>query len=193
MSVTQNQIQELGPEAKRALLAHLLRRQKSQPKCFRASFAQERLWFLDQFEPESAFYNIPVALGLAGGVNRVALQTSLQQIMKRHEVLRTTFAVLEGQPVQVIHEALPLPLPYRDLSQLNEAERTEELGRLAREQAQTPFDLGRGPLLRALLVQVEAGQHQLLLTLHHIVSDGWSMGLLFEELGRLYEAAVQGR
>src|SRR5689334_703632 len=160
---------------------------------FPMSFAQERLWFLDQFEPESAFYNIPVALGLAGGVNRAALQTSLQQIMKRHEVLRTTFAVLEGQPVQVIHEALPLPLPYRDLSQLSEAERTEELGRLAREQAQTPFDLGRGPLLRALLVQVEAGQHQLLLTLHHIVSDGWSMGLLFEELGRLYEAAVQGR
>lgn len=193
MSETQNHIQQLGSDASRALLAQLLRQKEEQPKYFPASFAQERLWFLDQFEPGSAFYNIPVTVGLPGAVRQEALRESLRQIIRRHEVLRTTFAVVAGRPVQVIHGEVELQLPYRDLGHLPRVKREAELKRLATEQAQEPFDLRRGPLLRGLLVRLGGGEHQLLLTMHHIVSDGWSMGIFFQELGLLYEAALQGR
>jgi amino acid adenylation domain-containing protein len=156
------------------------------------SFAQQRLWFIDQLEPGRSIYNQPSALLLRGRLDVSALAGSLQEIVRRHEVLRTTFAVQGERPVQVIAPALQAPLPVVDLTALP-AVRREELARaLAAEEAARPFDLARGPLLRALLLRIESERHAAFLTLHHIVSDGWSMGVLVTELGSLYAALSQG-
>jgi fengycin family lipopeptide synthetase B len=156
---------------------------------FPVAFSQERLWFLDQFEPGSAFYNIPVAIGFPHGLDRPALQRALSLIIARHEVLRTTFATLDSRPVQIVHPHLDLPLPLVDLRRLPPA----AFDRLAAEEARRPFDLRRGPLLRAQLVRRAEHDYLLLLTLHHIISDGWSMGLLFSELTQLYTAEATRR
>ncbi|HEX8650806.1 MAG TPA: condensation domain-containing protein, partial [Pyrinomonadaceae bacterium] len=188
MSKTSNQIQELRPEEKRTLLAHLLQKRGSQPKYFPLSFAQERLWFLDQFQPGTPLYNIPFAIGLPGRLNMEALERSLSEIIRRHEILRTTFAVVDGRPVQIIHTALPLELPTIDLRRLPARERESEVARLASQTALDPFDLMRGPLMRTLLVRRSEHDHLLLLTMHHIISDAWSMGIFFHEFSLLYEA-----
>jgi len=161
---------------------------------FPVSFAQERLWFLDQFEPASPFYNIPAALPLSGRLDLAALRRALDLISERHESLRTTFATLDQRPAQVVHPALRPELSVTDLRTLPEGERRAAAARLATEEAQRPFDLRRGPLLRARLLRLggEPGA-VLLLTMHHIISDGWSMGILFRELGQLYEAGRGGR
>jgi Condensation domain len=168
-------------------------RAKGEVCVFPVSFAQERLWFLDQFESGSAFYNIPVTVGLPGRLRRDALKRAMAEMVARHEVLRTTFGVLEGRPVQVIHGEMEIAIGFHDLGQLGEEARAEELRRLATEQAQQPFDLTRGPLLRGLLVRAGREQHLLLLTMHHIISDGWSLGIFFRELGLHYEASLRGR
>ena len=155
---------------------------------FPASFAQQRLWFLDQLAPGSPVYNIPQAISIHGDLNVDALRRTFQEIIRRHEALRTTFSVVAGQPVQIIAKHLTLGLPVIDLTSLAEAERDVESERLTAEEAQKPFDLIRGPLVRALLLKRSADDHVLLLTMHHIVSDGWSMGVLFRELGSIYEA-----
>jgi amino acid adenylation domain-containing protein len=161
---------------------------------FRTSFAQERLWFFDQFYPDSPVYNIPTAMRVPGMLNVEALERDLNEIVRRHEALRTTFAVIDGQPpMQVVVPALTLELPIVDLRKLPQAQRQSEAGRLANEEAQRPFDLARGPLLRALLLRLGDEDHVLVLTMHHIVSDGWSMGVLFRELNVLYGAYVAGR
>ena len=150
------------------------------------SFAQERLWFLDQLQPGDAAYNMPGVAWLEGDLNVAALEQSLNEIIRRHEVLRTTFRAHRGRAVQVISPSLPLSLPLIDLSQLSEPEK--EARRLARVEAEKPFDLTRGPLLRAGLVRLSETNHLLLVTLHHIVADGWSITLLVQELGELYAA-----
>ncbi|HEY7768488.1 amino acid adenylation domain-containing protein [Longimicrobium sp.] len=157
------------------------------------SFAQERLWFMDRLEPGSAVYNIPGAWRLGGALNRVALERALGEIVRRHEVLRTTFAEVDGSPVQLIAPFGGFSLPVEDLSALGEAEREAAVGRRAGEEAARPFDLSAGPLLRAALLRVGAEEHVLLLMMHHIVSDGWSMGVFFRELSALYEAFREGR
>ncbi|HEX5883538.1 MAG TPA: amino acid adenylation domain-containing protein, partial [Pyrinomonadaceae bacterium] len=154
------------------------------------SFAQERLWFLDQLDPGTAAYNMPGAVWLEGDLNLVALERSLNEIVRRHEVLRTTFRAERGLPVQVISPLLRLSLPLIDLSRLSDSER--EAWRLSDEEAQKPFDLTRGPLLRATLLRLSAAHHLLLITLHHIVADGWSVMLLVQELGALYVACNRG-
>jgi amino acid adenylation domain-containing protein len=156
---------------------------------FPVSFSQERLWFLDQFEPGSPFYNIPVAIGFPHGLDRPALQRALSLIVARHEVLRTTFATLDSRPVQIVHPRLDLPLPLTDLRRLP----PDEFDRLAADEARRPFDLRRGPLLRAQIVRRSEHDYLLLLTLHHIISDGWSMGILFSELTQLYTAEATRR
>ncbi|MBN1203856.1 MAG: amino acid adenylation domain-containing protein [Myxococcaceae bacterium] len=158
---------------------------------FPASFAQRRLWFLDQFEPGNAFYNIPAALRLPGMLNAQVLEHSLNEIVRRHEALRTTFASVDGKPVQVLAASKHLPLPVIDLRAV--ANREAEASRLAMEEAQRPFDLHRGPLIRSTLLRLADTDHVLLLTLHHIVADGWSMSVLFRELSALYEAFSAGR
>ena len=156
------------------------------------SFAQQRLWFLDQLEPGSAFYNVPAAVRLSGRLEVAALERSLSEVVRRHESLRTTFAEADGQPVQVIHPPTPLALHVEDLRCLDAAECEAEARRLATEEAQQPFDLSTGPLLRARLLRLAEHEHVLLFTMHHIVSDGWSMGVLVREVTQLYAAYLKG-
>jgi amino acid adenylation domain-containing protein len=155
------------------------------------SFAQQRLWFLDRLEPDSPFYNIPLALRLEGTLDVDALQRGLTELVRRHETLRTTFAEQEGQAVQLIHPPADFPLPVVELQDLPDA--AAEARRLAHEEAQRPFNLTRGPLMRATLLRLSPRQHVLLLSLHHIISDGWSMSLLVREMSELYQAHVEGR
>ncbi|HZI15924.1 MAG TPA: amino acid adenylation domain-containing protein, partial [Myxococcus sp.] len=157
------------------------------------SFAQQRLWFLDQLQPGTATYNLPSALKLEGPVEVEALREALHALARRHEALRTTFVVREGEPTQHVHAELPLELPVVDLSALSEAEREEEARRLAHEEARRPFDLARGPLMRATLVRLTPGRHLLLVTLHHIISDGWSSAILVRELGAYYHERTGGQ
>ena len=154
------------------------------------SFAQQRLWFLHELEPTSSFYNIPVAVRLRGRLQIDAMQRTLNEIVRRHESLRTSFPTLDAQPVQSIAPALALDLPLIDLSTLREDEREREAQRCATEEARAPFNLATGPLVRANLVRLGAEDHVLLVTMHHIVSDGWSMGVLIREVGALYRAFI---
>ncbi|HEV2761388.1 MAG TPA: amino acid adenylation domain-containing protein, partial [Pyrinomonadaceae bacterium] len=156
------------------------------------SFAQQRLWFLDQLEPESAFYNIPSAVRLRGALDVRALSQALTEVARRHESLRTSFPAVEGKPVQLIHPPRPLDVAVEDLTTLREGEREAGARRLAAEEASRPFDLSAGPLLRVRLLRVSEEEHMLLLTMHHIVSDGWSMSVLVNEVTTLYAAYARG-
>ena len=160
---------------------------------FPLSFAQQRLWFLHQMDPLSAAYNMPVAFRLSGQLDVGVLQWALNEIVRRHEILRTTFDVLDQQPVQLIAATGNLTLALTDLSSLPAPESEVEAARLATEETERPFDLVRGPLIRALLTRLWTNEHVLLLTMHHIVSDGWSQAVLMNELGVLYEAGVADR
>ncbi|MEE8586626.1 MAG: amino acid adenylation domain-containing protein, partial [Acidobacteriota bacterium] len=157
------------------------------------SFAQQRLWFLDQMEPDSPAYNIPVALRLTGHLDCSALQAAFQEIVRRHESLRSCFPAQQGEAVQSILPPPEWTLPRIDLGALGEGRRRLELRRLASEQARRPFELAHGPLLRSHLVRMRSEEHALLATLHHIVSDGWSMGVMLREMSALYGAFLQGR
>jgi amino acid adenylation domain-containing protein len=152
------------------------------------SYAQRRLWFLAQLSPDSPFYNVPAALRIRGTVDDDVLERALQEIVRRHDVLRTTFAALRGEPVQRVAPTLHLALDRIDVSALPREQRDREVGSLASEAASRPFDLEHGPLIRAGLVHVSGGEHVLLIALHHIVSDGWSLGVLFRELAAIYRA-----
>nr|WP_281404507.1 non-ribosomal peptide synthetase [Pyxidicoccus fallax] len=157
------------------------------------SFAQQRLWFIDQLSPGSGAYNVPFTLLVEGTPKLDALRQAFSALIARHESLRTTFAMHEGQPVQVIHAPADFPLAVEDLSTLPDAERRDAARRLAVQEALRPFDLGSGPLLRACLLRLSAQEHVLVLVLHHIVSDGWSLGVFVRELGALYAAFSEGR
>jgi amino acid adenylation domain-containing protein len=156
------------------------------------SFAQERLWFIDRMEPGSAVYNIPVAWRLEGALDVAALERALGEVVRRHEALRTVFAEADGSPVQVVAPFGGFALPVEDLSGLSRADREAAAVRRAAEEARRPFDLAAGPLFRASLLRLGAEEHVLLLSVHHIVSDGWSMGVLYGELSSLYGAYSAG-
>ena len=156
-------------------------------------FAQQRLWFLDRLAPGSPVYNVPGALLLTGELDVEALERALGELVRRHEPLRTTFAVEGGRPVQVIGPSGPFTLPRIDLSALPEDGREAYARRLLAEEARRPFDLARGPLLRALLLRLREGNHLLVFTVHHIVFDGWSAGILVSEIGALYSACRDGQ
>jgi hypothetical protein len=157
------------------------------------SFAQERLWFLDQLEPNSAVYNLPMGLRLGGALNVPKLQRCLNEVLRRHEPLRTSFRAVEGQPVQVIQPVASLEMQLVDLRGQPKPEREAKAKRLCTEEAQRPFDLTRDLLLRAMLFRLGEADHILLLTMHHIASDGWSVGLLVRELSTLYEAFLEDK
>ncbi|HEY2329662.1 MAG TPA: condensation domain-containing protein, partial [Verrucomicrobiae bacterium] len=157
------------------------------------SFAQQRLWFLDQLEPDSPLYNVPVAMRLRGRLDSDALQKSLNAVVARHEVLRTRFEAEEGNPVQIIGGLEPVELPLVNLSDHLESRREAELQRMLQAEVRRVFDLSRGPLLRATLLRLGETEHVLLIVMHHIVSDAWSLGIFFRELGAFYEAFSQGR
>ena len=156
------------------------------------SFAQQRLWFIEQLEPGSTAYHMPSVLRLRGPLDARVLERALGEVVRRHEALRTTFGESEGVPFQVVHPAGAARLEVTDLSRLAPAEREAEARRLAREEAQRPFDLRAGPLFRTRLLRLGEEEHVLVLAMHHVVSDGWSMGVLFGELSALYEAFARG-
>ncbi|HST61162.1 MAG TPA: condensation domain-containing protein, partial [Longimicrobium sp.] len=156
------------------------------------SFAQERLWFLDRLEPGRTTYNIPVAWRLGGALDRAALERALGEIVRRHESLRTVFGEADGSPVQTIAPFDGFALPVEDLSGLDEADREAAARQRAGEEARRAFDLSAGPLFRAGLLRLDEEDHVLLFSMHHVVSDGWSMGVLFRELSALYAAYLGG-
>ena len=156
------------------------------------SFAQQRLWFLDQLEPQNPLYNVPFITRLRGPLQSHALEQALQEIVRRHEALRTTFHMLNDEPVQVIAPSLTLPLAITDLSSLPATAREDQARRLAMAEVQTPFHLETGPLVRAQLLRLDADDHVLILNTHHIISDRWSLGVLSQELAALYEANLAG-
>jgi amino acid adenylation domain-containing protein len=160
---------------------------------FPTSFAQQRLWFLDQLTPGSSFYNLFAATPVRWPLNVSVLERVLNEIVRRHESLRTTFAAVDGQPVQIIAPQLQIPLPVVDLRHLPPEQREAEALRLATEEAHRPFDLTRGPLIRTQLLQLGASDYVFLLTMHHIISDGWSMGVFSRELSALYSAFAMGQ
>ncbi|MCP4663349.1 MAG: hypothetical protein GY856_48775, partial [bacterium] len=152
------------------------------------SLAQERLWFLDRMEPASAVYNMPAAVRLRGELQLAALRRTFAEIVRRHEVLRTTFPAVAGRPAQSISAPAPLPLPVVELDALAAAAGEREALRLAHAEARAPFDMVRGPLVRIRVLRLGEAEHMLLVTLHHIVSDGWSIGVLIREVAVLYKA-----
>jgi amino acid adenylation domain-containing protein len=166
---------------------------QSRPEDLPLSFAQQRLWFIDQLEKSSTEYNLPVALRLRGNLDRPALQRALETIVQRHEVLRTRFVKKNGSPVQVVLPDLPVALAFEDLSGLNDDAKRQRVATTLREQSEQPFDLAAGPLLRTNLFRVGADDHVLLYTFHHIIFDGWSQGVFSHELMTLYEAFKEGR
>ncbi|NHC37937.1 amino acid adenylation domain-containing protein [Scytonema millei VB511283] len=154
------------------------------------SFGQQRLWLLSQLEPNNPYYNLPAAVRLTGLLDVAALEQSLNRIVQRHAALRTKFVTLDGQGFQVIDPVLNLSLPVVDLR--SHPTREAQVQKLARQEANRPFDLAQDLLLRVMLLQVDDTEHVLLLTMHHIVSDAWSMGILVRELAALYQTFTTG-
>ncbi|NPC46131.1 amino acid adenylation domain-containing protein [Corallococcus sp. AB032C] len=179
-------------EEKRARARALIQQRAAKPRALPPSFAQQRLWFLDRLEPGSHHYGIPFAVRLSGTLERSALEKSFQEIVQRHESLRTTFQAREGEAVQVVGPAPELPLHVVDLGGLDAQETARRVRELTAEDVAAPFDLERGPLIRWKLLRLSDAEHILLLSMHHIVSDGWSIGVFVRELAALYAAFLQG-
>ena len=157
------------------------------------SFAQERLWFLDQFEPDSSLYNLMVTFRVKGTVSLAALQRSIQALVDRHETLRTVFGTEDGRPVQIVLPALRLDMTVDDLSMMAPAEQDAELSRRAQHEATIPFSLTRGPLIRVRFTKLSERDYGIFMSFHHIIFDGWSVGVFFRELNQLYTAYAQGQ
>ena len=195
-------IAQLSP-AKRALLELRLKQgstseaQVIPPRMDRASaevsFAQQRLWFLDQIEENRALYNVPRAMHLNGLLNIPALERTLNELVSRHEPLRTYFASVDGALRQIFIEKAEIDLARIDLDHLSPEERGERAKQIIREESLSPFDLAQGPIIRASLLRLAEHEHILLLCTHHIVSDAWSAGVLFRELEELYNAFSSGQ
>jgi amino acid adenylation domain-containing protein len=195
---------ELSPRRRELLLRQLARQQGEaaperiprQPRTtdrFPVSFSQLREWILDRLDPGTAAYNIPGGARFDGPLALPALRRAVDEIVRRHEALRTTFAATDGEPVQVVAGEARLAVPLVDLSPLPQAAREAEVARLTLLERSLGFDLARGPLLRVALLRLARERHVLLFTLHHIVSDGWSVGIFLRELGVLYDAFANGR
>jgi natural product biosynthesis luciferase-like monooxygenase protein/amino acid adenylation domain-containing protein len=170
----------------------VVRRQERQ-MYFPQSFAQQRLWFLNQLQPDNIAYNVPTAITITGKLEMEALRRSLETIIWRHEILRTTFDIHQEGPVQIINAPEPFVLPVVDLSTHSPQERQKEARLRAIQEGQHPFDLIHGPLIRATLLRLDPTESLLLLTYHHIVADGWSRGILVNELKTLYAAFIAGQ
>ncbi|HEY2169137.1 MAG TPA: condensation domain-containing protein, partial [Candidatus Angelobacter sp.] len=191
--------------AKRALIDAVLRKEGvAPPKTDRIpprgdhgpaplSFAQQRLWFFDQFEPGNSVYNLITKVLFEGDLNVQALDRAFSEIVQRHEALRTAFDFREGQPVQIVMPAQPVTINVIDLSHLQEREQQDKTEDIFHAEARRPFNLKSGSLLRITLLQMRKDKHLLLFAVHHIVSDAWSVGVLIHELGELYTALVTGR
>jgi amino acid adenylation domain-containing protein/non-ribosomal peptide synthase protein (TIGR01720 family) len=204
MSTFAERIAALSPQQRELLELRLRQRavdaatmpilpRQGERDAFPLSFAQQRLWFLQQLAPDTPAYNLPYVIRLGGLLDLAVFQRCLGEIVRRHEALRASFATHDGDPVQLISPARPVVLTLLDLQGLPEAERELAAQRLMREEVRRPFDLARGPLLRVTLLRPGRAAHVLLLTMHHIASDGWSQGVLINEIVRLYAAFAAGR
>ncbi len=182
--------QQLSPQNDGRLIPLLTPRSREQP--LPLSFAQARLWFLDQLEGENCVYNVPFFWQFSGCLQIAALEQAIREIVQRHEVLRTTFSVVDGSPIQVIHPAPKLTMQVLDWRQLTEEDQLRKAQQLAKKELQQPFDLSNPPLLRVKLLQLTNQSHLLLLVIHHIVCDGWSMEIFRCELFTLYTAFCTG-
>ncbi len=191
MSETTEQITALSPDDKRAMLAALIREKHSKLKIAPVSFIQERFWFLEQLAPGSTHHIIHAA-HIKGQIDATALKQSVSEVVRRHEILRTTIGTLGGQPMQIIAPPTPWPMPLVDLCHLSVLARKNETDRLLDAEATAHVDLAQGPLFRVSLLKLEEDEYILLLSLHHIICDGWSMGILFSELVTLYLAFSKG-
>jgi hypothetical protein len=197
------------PLEKRALLFQQLQKQKEQEQAaeplriprlpresetYPLSFAQQRLWFLNNFEPESPEYNIPHAFRIEGDLDREVMQRALREVVRRHETLRTTFRSVEGEPAQVIAQVVDMEVPYADARERVQAveEAWSEALRIAAADAREPFDLTLGPLMRARLFRTGEREHLLYYNVHHIAWDGWSKGIFARELTAIYDAFAAG-
>ncbi|MBV9774525.1 MAG: AMP-binding protein, partial [Gemmatimonadetes bacterium] len=178
------------PDSERSASTHIPRRGGSGPAPL--SFAQQRLWFIHQLDPASSAYNMPHALRLRGALDVAALRRALTELVRRHEAVRTALVEHGGEAMQVVLPAGPVPFPVLDLSGLSGEARHAEALRRVTEEGGRPFDLTRGPLLRALLVRLDGAEWVLSFTMHHVVSDGWSMGVLVREIAALYGACSHG-
>ena len=163
------------------------------PMGLSASFAQQRLWFLDQLEPGTAAYNLVRAFRITGPLDVHGLTFAIRAVIRRHEALRTVFDSVEGEAQQIVLPDLDVSVPIVSVTHLPEAEREAEALRIASEEGKKPFDLTRGPLLRVLLVQLSREKYLLVLAMHHIITDGWSISILFRELTHCYEAFTNGK
>lgn len=157
------------------------------------SFAQEQLWLLDQLAPGSPVYNIVDVIRIGGKYNPEAMRRAIEELVRRHEVLRTAFSQFDGQPIQIVLPTIDLVLQELDLSTLAEQERESEWNRVIREEGRKVFELSHAPLLRGTMVHLSHQEHQLLLTIHHIIADEWSMEVIHQEINLLYEAFAQGQ
>jgi hypothetical protein len=166
----------------------------SRSSLFTLSYQQEQLWFLDRFQPNSDFYNVPMTLKLKGDLDVSRLERSLREVVRRHEILRTCFVKDEHeQPKQkVVGAKLDVQLPVTDLRQLDPGEREQQAKKVIAQEAGKAFDLSRAPLFRGVLIRTKDAEHILMLTLHHSICDEWSLGVLMEELEKLYEAYGKG-
>ncbi|MEM8531146.1 MAG: amino acid adenylation domain-containing protein [Chloroflexota bacterium] len=195
MSLPSQEVTQLSPE-KQKLLSLLLKRKGADFNTFPLSFSQKRLWFLNKLEPNSPAYNLFAAFQLTGALNAAVFDKSLQEIVRRHESLRTTFMDIDGKPVQCVKpvqknaEDNAIKLVFYNLQDIPPLQQDRFIQELSIKEALRPFDLAKGPLLRAQIIRCNAYKHILLLTMHHIVSDGWSVSILFEELTALYKAFV---
>ena len=158
---------------------------------FPSSFAQRRLWFLDQLVPASAFYNVHSSVRYSD-IDPAVLHRTVNEVVRRHEILRTTFKTMDGEPFQVVAPELQIPLTVQDLRGRQQSERESAVVEIATEEARRPFDLSKGPLIRTSLLRTD-DEFIFLLTIHHIICDGWSMGILFHELSEIYESFVRGQ
>jgi amino acid adenylation domain-containing protein len=170
----------------------LVKRADSDAESAPLSFAQQRLWFIDQLVPGGTFYNVSSAVRLQGRLDISALERTITEVTRRHEVLRTTFQMVDGEPAQVIAPVQPFALPVKDLSALTEQQQEEELGRLLSDFSAQPFNLSQDSLLRVGLVRLGEDSHAVMLGTHHIISDGWSMSVLVKEVAAIYEAFSRG-
>ena len=166
---------------------------QTRPQHIPLSYAQQRLWFLDQLVPNNPFYNLSAALYLHGHLVEDALEAAINKLIERHEILRTTFpSSTEGEPCQEIHPASPQILTIRDLTKINKKEQEKQVKFLADTEAHRPFNLVAGPLMRCDLLRLSSEEHVLLTTVHHIIADGWSLQIFAEELGSIYNAEITG-
>src|SRR6185369_2479661 len=205
MSELTEQLEDLSPQQRDLLVLLLARKKREEPATrspvaisrtsdhFPLSFAQQRLWFLNELQPDSAVYNLGGGVRMEGPLSVTALERALDEIVRRHESLRTTIRQIDSEPVQILNSPHKFSLSQIDLRDVPESAREGEAQSLLAHEARKPFNLEQGPLFRATLLLLSEREHILLLTMHHIVCDGWSIGIFVRELIELYESFTNNK